>query len=163
METVMGNDELNENPLDEYAARASQQLSGQSAEVSHSSVERVESGQVSLRDSFAQHVQAAAIYMEDAAAGVLKAGSLEAKDAAIGAAFAESVQATTLHTGVLAGKTVEGREIRTGLLFAVNVRGDVYSALSPVAGLAIGAGFAVGYFLTRLAWKMAKRRLLPVE
>ncbi|MCS6826994.1 MAG: hypothetical protein NZ553_10315 [Caldilinea sp.] len=159
----MGKEELNENPLDEYAAKASRQLLGQSADVSHSNVERVESGQVSLRDSFARHVQAAAIYMEDAAAGVLKAGSLEAKDAAIGAVFAESVQATTLHTGVLAAKAVEGREVRTGLLFAINIRGDVYSALSPVAGLAIGAGFAVGFFLMRFAWKMAQRRLSPVE
>jgi len=159
----MDSDALNGNSLDEYAARVSQQLSGQSANVSHSSVERVESGQVSLRDSFAQHVQASAIYMEDAAAGVLKAGSLEAREAAIGAVLAESVQARTLHTGALAAKEVEGQEIRTGLLFAVNIRGDVHSAISPAAGLAIGAGFAVGYFLMRLAWDMAKRRLSPVE
>lgn len=159
----MDGDVLNGNSLDEYAAQISRQLSGQSANVSHSSVERVESGQVSLRDSFAQRVQASAIYMEDAAAGVMKTGSLEAKDASIGVAFAGSVQARTLHTGALAAKQVEGQEIRTGLLFAVNIRGDVYSAISPAAGLAIGAGFAVGYFLTRLAWKMAKRRLSPVK
>lgn len=159
----MDGDALNENPLDEYAAKVSQQLSGQSTNVSHSSVARVESGQVSLRDSFAQHVQATAIYMEDAAAGVLKAGSLEAEEVDIGIALAESVQTRTLRTGALAAKRVEGQEIRAGLLFAVNIRGNVYSAISPVVGLAIGAGFAVGYFLTRLAWNMAKRRLSPVE
>ncbi len=148
-----------ENPLDEYAARASRELASQNTDVNNSSVERVESGQVSLRESFAQHVQASATYMEDAAAGVVRTNTLEANNVSVGMVTANSVQADTLHSGVVATRQLDGKEIRTGLLFAVNVRGDVHSAVSPLAGLAIGAGFATTLILLRLSFKLARRRL----
>jgi hypothetical protein len=149
----------NENPLDDYATRASRELAGRTTDVNNSSVERVESGQVSLRDSFAQSVQSSATYMEDAAAGVVKTSSLEAKDVAIGVAMASTVHADSLHAGVVAVKQLEGDEIRTGVLLAVTVRGDVHSTVSPLAGFAIGAGFAATLLLMDRAIKMIGRRL----
>jgi hypothetical protein len=161
MESTMSGQEQseNENPLDEYATRVSQELASQNTDVNNSNIERVESGHVSLRESFAQHVQASATYMEDAAAGVIRTNTLEATDVSIGVAMANSVHADTLHAGILASRQLDGQEIRTGLLFAVNVRGDVHSAVSPLAGLAIGAGFATTLFLMRLAFNLARRRL----
>jgi hypothetical protein len=149
----------NENPLDEYAARASRELASQNTDVNNSSVERVESGQVSLRESFAHHVQASATYMEDAAAGVIRTNTLEARNVSVGMMTANSVQADSLHTGVVAARQLDGQEIRTGLLFAINVRGDVHSAVSPLTGLAIGAGFAATLFFLRLTVNLAGRRL----
>jgi len=154
----MSGHEQNENPLDEYAAMASRELASQNTDVNNASVERVESGQVSLRESFAQHIQASATYMEDAAAGVVKTNSLDASDVSIGVALANSVQSDTLHTGVLAANQVAAQEVRAGLLMAFHVRGDVHSAVSPLAGLAIGAGFATTLVLLRLAVNLARRR-----
>ncbi len=150
--------EPGDNPLDEYAAKASRDLTSQSTDVNNANVDRVESGQVSLRESFAQHVQASATYMEDAAAGIVKTNSLEAHDVSIGVAMANAVQTETLHAGVLAANQVEGQEVRAGLLFAFRVHGDVHSAVSPLAGLAIGAGFAATLGLMRIAFSLARRR-----
>lgn len=150
--------EPGDNPLDEYAAKASRELASQNTDVNNASVERVESGQVSLRESFAQHVQASATYMEDAAAGIVRTNSLEAHDVSIGVAMANTVQTETLHVGVLAANQVDGQEVRTGLLLAFHVRGDVHSAVSPLSGLAIGAGFATMIVLMRLAVSLARRR-----
>lgn len=149
--------EQGENPLDEYAAKASRELATQKTAVNNASVERVESGQVSLRESFAQHVQASATYMEDAAAGIVRTNSLEASDVSIGVAMANSVQTKMLHAGVLAANQLEGQEVRVGLLFAFHVRGNVHSVLSPLAGLAIGVGFATTLVLIRFASSLAKR------
>lgn len=154
----MSGRELDDNPLDEYSARASRDLASQNTDVNNASVERVESGQVSLRESFAQHVQASATYMEDAAAGIVKTNSLDARDVSIGVAMANTVQTDTLHAGVLAANQLEGQEVRTGLLFAFHVRGNVHSAVSPLAALAIGAGFATTLVLMRLVFGLARRR-----
>lgn len=152
----------NDNPLDEYAASASHELSGRVTDVNNSSVARIESGQVALRESFAQHVHASAAYMEDAAAGVVNTGALEAKGVAVGVALANTVHADTLQAGVLAARQLEGNEIHTGLLLAVDVRGNVYSTLSPLAGLAIGAGFAATLMLINVAIKaFGHRRVRP--
>ncbi|MFN3979581.1 MAG: hypothetical protein ACK4SA_04240 [Caldilinea sp.] len=150
--------EPGDNPLDEYAARASRELASQNTDVNNASVERVESGQVSLRESFVQHVQASATYMEDAAAGVVKTNSLDARDVSIGVAMANTVQTDTLHAGVLAANQLEGQEVWTGLLFAFHVRGNIHSTVSPLAGLAIGAGFATMLVLMRLVFGLARRR-----
>ena len=149
--------EPGDNPLDEYAAKASRQLASQNSDFNNASIERVESGQVSLRESFAQHVQASATYMENAAAGVVKTNSLEAHSASIGVAMANAVQTEALHAGVLAVNQLESQEVRTGLLFAFHVRGNVHSVVSPLAGLAVGAGFATTLVLMRLAFSLARR------
>ena len=148
----------NDNPLDEYAARASEELGSRLTDVSNASVSHVESGQVSLRDSFAQSVRSSAAYLEDAAAGLVQAGSLEAKDAAMGIVMASEVHANTLNSGVAAARNMQGNEIHTGLLFAVNVRGDVHSTISPLVGLAIGAGFAATIIAARVIFAVAGRR-----
>lgn len=147
-----------ENPLHDYATQASHELAGRATDVNNSSVERVESGQVSLHESFAHHVQASATYMEAAAAGVVKTGALEARDVSVGVMAANTVHADRLQTGLLAARQVEGNTIRTGLLFAVNVRGDVHSAISPLAGLAIGAGFAVALLVSKVVIALFSRR-----
>ena len=129
-----------ENPLDEYAAKASQELAGRVTDVTNSNVARVESGQVSLRESFARSVESAATYMEDAAAGVVKTGSLEASNVSIGVVQADTLRADTVEAGLLAANQVEGREIRAGRLGAAQVQGTVQTWLSLRTGFAIGAG-----------------------
>jgi hypothetical protein len=147
------------NPLDEYAARASEELGSRTTDVSNASVGHVESGQVSMRESFAQSVRSSAVYLEDAAAGLVQTGTLEAQDAAMGVVMAGEVRANTVHSGVVAARHLQGDEIHTGLLFAVNVRGDVHSTISPLAGLAIGAGFAVTLIAARVVLSAAGRRM----
>ena len=154
----MSSQDEHESPLHEYAARASQELGKQSTDVKNSSVARVESGQVSLRESFAQHVQASATYMEDAAAGVVNTNTLEASDVAIGVASVNSLQAGTLQVGVLAARQIEGKNIRAGLLVSLQVHGDVHSVVSPLAGVAIGAGLFGMYWLVRALETLFKRR-----
>ncbi len=148
-----------ENPLDDFATKASQELAGRATEVTNSSVARVESGQVSLYESFAQSVQAAATYMDDAVAGVVKTGSLEASDVSIGLALANTVHAEAVEAGLLAAKRVESRELRAGLLLAVQVQGDVRTVLSPLTAAAIGAGFATAWVLLNITRKAIGRRL----
>jgi hypothetical protein len=149
-----------ENPLDEYAAKASQELAGRATDVTNSSVARVESGQVSLRESFARSVESAATYMEDAAAGVVKTGSLEASNVSIGVAQADTLRADTVEAGLLAARQVEAGEIRAGLLVAAQVQGTVHTLLSPRTGFAIGAGFAAMLVLLNIARKAIGRRLM---
>ena len=132
----------NENPLDEFAGQAIQALGAKALDVHETAVKQVEGGQVSMRDSFAQNVKSSALYMDDAAAGIVRTGSLEAKEGAFGVAIAADMKVDQLESVVVAARHLEGREINTALLFAVNVKGDVHSTISPLAGLAIGAGFA---------------------
>ncbi len=147
------------NPLDEYAAQASEELGSRSTDVSNASVGHVESGQVSMRESFAQSVRSSAAYLEDAAAGIVQAGSLGAQDAAMGVVMAGEVRANTINSGVVAARELNGDEIHTGLLFAVNVRGDVHSTISPLVGLAIGAGFAATIVAARVVFAVVRHRL----
>lgn len=147
------------NPLDEYAARASEELGSRMTDVNNASVGHVESGQVSMRESFAQSVRSSAAYLEDAAVGLVQTGTLEAQEAVIGAVMAGEVRAKTLNSGVVATRQLQGDEIHTGLLFAVNVRGDVHSTISPLVGLAIGAGFAATLIAARIVLAAAGRRL----
>jgi len=147
------------NPLDEYAAQASVELGSRTTDFSNASVGHVESGQVSMRESFAQSIRSSAAYLEDAAAGLVQAGSVDAQDAAIGLVMAGEVRATTLNSAVVAARNMQSGEIHTGLLFAVNVRGDVHSTISPLAGLAIGAGFAATLIAVRIIFAVTGRRL----
>ncbi len=147
------------NPLDEYAAQASEELGSRSTDVNNASVGHVESGQVSMRESFAQSVRSSAVYLEDAAAGIVQAGSLEARDASMGIVMASDVHTGTLTSGVVAARNMQGDEIHTGLLFAVNVRGDVHSTISPLVGLAIGAGFAATIVAARVVVAVVRHRL----
>lgn len=139
-----------DNPLDEYASQASKKLDNLAADVSNSSVSQVVSGQVSVRDSFVRSVHSSATLLKDVAVGTVHTASLEAQSSTAGVVLANSVRADRLDAAAVAAREIESQEIRTGLLFAVQVKGTVHSALSPLAAFAMGAGFAIVLTLLRL-------------
>ena len=146
-----------DNSLDDFATLASRTLGASPVELNDRAVETVEGGQVSIRDSFVQNIHARALSMDDTVAGIMRAGVVEAKEGTFGIALARQMNVENMEAGVVAASNIEARSVDTFLLLAFNVKGDVSSVISPLAGLAIGAGFASVLLMGRLLWRRGRK------
>lgn len=143
-----------DNPLEDAAARMSKSLDGASVEVDQSSKNRVEGGQVRMVESAAKSVTASALHMQDSAAGVVRSGSVDVTEGAIAVAIANDVRLQDSTALFTIGKTVRAENVQTLMVLAPRVSGPVESVFTPVTALAAGAGLALGLvFMARtLTW-----------
>jgi hypothetical protein len=131
------------NPLDEYAAAASEALKTDSVQIKNTSVDRVEGGQVSLTNSAVQRVNTQALYMENAAAALVHTHTVEGPTAsAIGAVVVDNLNAEQIDARALVARNVNAEQVNAGLLLALRVDGDVHARWTPLTALAAGSAFA---------------------
>lgn len=136
-----------ENPLEDFAAEMSGSLPSQSVEVSSSSVDRVEGGQVRLHQSAARRLHANALHMEESAAVYVRTGSADIVEGAVAVATAGDLSLGDTSAGILVARTVHAADVQIGFLLAQKVDGNVRPVLTPTVAAAIGAGFAATFWL----------------
>jgi vacuolar-type H+-ATPase subunit B/Vma2 len=147
-----------DNPLEDAAAKMSEGLSGTSVDVEQTSKSSVEAGQVNMVDSAAKSVTASALHMEDSAAGIVRSGSVDVTESAIGLAVGSSVRMQDSNSFVTVSKIVEADELQSVLVVASRVDGDVETVFTPLTALAAGAGLALGLVLfgRSLRWLLTR-------
>lgn len=140
-----------ENPLEDFAAEMSGALPDRPVEVSSSSVDRLEGGQVSMRQSAARRLNANALHMEESAAGTVRTGSVDATESGIGILVADEATVRSGSTGVIFARRLDAADVQVGFLVAQTVEGNVRPVLTPAIAAAIGGAFAVVFWaLSRL-------------
>jgi hypothetical protein len=137
----------NNNPLEDYAAAASEALDGAPVELNQTTTDSVEGGQVWMKDSAARSVEANAVHLEDSAAGFVHASSVEARESAIGVAVTREARLTDTTNSFIVAQNVEAENVRTIALIAGQVDGEVQTLLTPMTAMAAGAGFALALWL----------------
>ncbi len=151
------NKKPNENPLEEWAAEASESLSGGETRMRESSADHVSGGQVSMFQSAARRVETSALHMEESAAALVRAGSVEADDSSIALATARRLTVSESNASILVGQEVQAEDVRVGLLLAARVEGSVRTLFSPRTALAFGMGIGAGFALLRQLFVLANR------
>lgn len=148
-----------ENPLDRIANELSDGLQGQPIELNETNTNRVEGGQVWMKQSAARTVQASAVHLENSAAGLVRTGSLDAVDSALGPVITHEARLQDVALPLLVGRHITAKEVRAVGVFAGNIQGEVKTIFTPVTALLAGAGFALTFFgLLQLLSQNRKKR-----
>ena len=157
--TIMAEKRENEreNPLDDLADKVSRDLAGETVDVNERAQDRVQGGQVRMRQSSARSVQASALHMEESAAAIVRAGSLDVDNSAIGIAVSRDASLEDVTNSLLIAQRVRAKEVRSVLMVAGRVEGNVRTLLTPLTGLAAGAGFAMALVAARFLMKKVRR------
>ena len=139
-----------ENPLDEWAARVTNNLAqSQNVDLSNSASEKIEGGQIRMQASAARAIKGHAVHMEGSAAGLLHADVVEMDDSAVGFIAAQDVSiqdSTTL--GVFA-QHVEAEQVNAFFFFSGRTDGKVEAILTPNTALIAGVGFGLSFFVAK--------------
>ncbi|MEX1018421.1 MAG: hypothetical protein WDZ49_02115 [Litorilinea sp.] len=138
-----------ENPLDDVAAEASAGLHGKTVEVTNTSKDRVQGGQVHMKDSAARSVEASALHMEDSAAGSVRGGSLEISESALGLVYGRDVHLKDVNASFVMAQQVQAEQVRTVFLVSGKNEGNIRAMLTPLTAAAFGAGFGIVWFALR--------------
>ncbi|MCB0045707.1 MAG: hypothetical protein H6642_17205 [Caldilineaceae bacterium] len=151
----MANESQNQdgNPLENFAAAASQELGEQPISLSETMVEHVAGGQVSLHQSGVRSLQASALRLEESGAGFVRAGTIDVHNSGIGVAVARRMTLQEANSSVVVAQEVQATDVRTLALFAARVSGNISTVFTPVTALLAGAGFGLITWLLRRAFQ----------
>ncbi|MEM7128549.1 MAG: hypothetical protein AAF702_19605 [Chloroflexota bacterium] len=153
----------NENPLDEWAAKASSDLdSNQNVDLFESTPDSVEGGQIHMESSAARLVQGHAVHMEGSVSGLLRADVVELDGSSVGLLAAQDLSAEDSTSFGLFAQNVEAQRISTFFYLSGQTEGDVETIFTPVTALIAGMGFGLSFFIgkTLLAkiWPFQRRK-----
>ena len=147
-----------DNPLEQFAAKMSESLTGKPLEVNESSVDRLDGGQVRMHQSSARTVRASALQVEESAIGVVRAGSMETRNSAVGVVIAHEASMIEGATSVVVAQHLDADHVQAAFVAAVQVNGTVKAFFTPLTAFAAGAGFATTlWVLRRLAARLLTR------
>jgi hypothetical protein len=157
--------ETQNNPLEDVAAAASDNLQGKTVSISGSAARSINAGQVKMQASSAGRIQAHAVQMENSAAALVNAGSVETHGSAAAFTVGREIHLEDSFTPLLVAGKVKASRVRAVFLLAGEVRGDVHIIFTVWSALAVGFGFGaalltLGKLFSRrpLVSKVAPRR-----
>lgn len=150
----------NDNPLNEFASELSESLNSQPVDVDESTVDRVEGGQVRMKNSAARSVHASALQLDESAAGMVHTHTLDANESMMGLVTAHEVVVRDSTASFVGANQVNIEESQAFAIFALRFDGNVRTVFTLKTAVAAGAAFAVVFvFVSRLIgriWPFSK-------
>jgi hypothetical protein len=148
-----------ENPLEDLAAELSETLGSAPVDVENASTDDVRGGQVRMSQSAARTVVASALHMDESAAAVVRTSSLDAHDSSLGVVVARTAVLADVNSSLVVAQKLDAKDVRTVFLAGGDIRGEVRSVFTPLSAAALGAGFALAWWLLRsLVGKVGRAR-----
>lgn len=147
------------NPLEDLADELSETLGSALVDVENASTDDVRGGQVRMSQSAARTVVASALHMDESAAAVARTSSLDAHESSLGVVFARTAVLSDVNSSLVVAQKLEATNVRAFFLAGGDIRGEVRSVLTPLSAAALGAGFALAWWLLRsLGGKLGRAR-----
>lgn len=150
-------DSPSENPLEDLAAELSETLGSAPVDMENTSTDDVRGGQVRMSQSAARSVVASALHMDESAAAVARTSSLDAHDSSLGVVVARTAVLSDVTSSLIVAQKVDAADVRTVFLAGGDIRGEVRSVFTPLSAAALGAGFALAWWLLRSLVGMVER------
>ena len=138
-----------ENPLEDLAAELSETLGSAPVDMQNASSDDVRGGQVRMSQSAARKVVASALHMDESAAALVRTSSLDAHDSSLGVVVARTAVLSDVSSSLVVAQRLDAKETRAIFLIGGEIRGEVRSVLTPLSAAALGAGFALAWWLAR--------------
>ncbi|MBV7333869.1 hypothetical protein KFU94_37685 [Chloroflexi bacterium TSY] len=137
----------NDNPLNEFASELSESLNSHPVDVDESAVDRIEGGQVRMKNSAARSVHASALHLDESAAGIIRTHTLDANESVMGFVTAQEVVVRDSTSSFVAANQVNIEESQAFAVFAFRLDGNVRTVFTLKTAVAAGAAFAAVFML----------------